>query len=302
MSDYRGQTIVVTGATGKQGGAVARHLLSGGWRVRAITRDLSKPEVRALHDLGCEVVRGDLTDRSTLDRILRDAYGVFSVQTWWEEGCDAEVKQGRTVADACQSAGIKHLVYSSVVGADLRTGVPHFESKWTVEQHIRSLSVPWTILRPVFFMDNYNSPDFRKTLSEGTLSQLFRPDRRIPMIAVDDIGAFAALAFADRGNFIGKVLTLAGDELTMPQAAACFSRVLGRPVTYQQASIEEVRRYSPELATMFEWFNGHSLEVNIPACRVMYPPLLTFETFLVKTGWEKLLVEHPEEYAYIPML
>jgi len=142
--------IVVCGATGKQGGAVARSLIDRGFQVRGLTRNPHKPEAQALADGGVEVVQGDMEDRSAMERVLEGAYGVFCVQNFWETGYDGEVQQGKTVADAAKAAGAEHLVYSSVGSAHRQTGIPHFESKWEVEEHVREPDAPYTILRPVF--------------------------------------------------------------------------------------------------------------------------------------------------------
>src|SRR5215204_4627383 len=147
--------IVVCGATGKQGGAVARSLLERGFQVRALTRNPQKQEAQALADQGAEVAQGDMEDRSSMERSLEGAYGIFSVQNFWETGYDGEVQQGKTVADAAKAAGVEHLVYSSVGSAHRQTGIPHFESKWEVENHVREIGLPYTILRPVFFMQNW---------------------------------------------------------------------------------------------------------------------------------------------------
>ena len=148
------RVVLVVGATGKQGGAVARSLLDRGFQVRGLTRNPQKPEAQALTEQGAEVVQGDMEDRSAMDRVLDGAYGVFSVQNFWETGYDREVQQGKTVADAAKAAGVEHFVYSSVGSAHRQTDIPHFESKWEVEEHVRQIGLPYTILRPVFFMQN----------------------------------------------------------------------------------------------------------------------------------------------------
>ena len=122
--------ILVSGATGQQGGAVARNLLEWGFTVRALTRDTDKAAARELADLGAEVVSGDLEDRASIERVLDGVYGVFSVQQFMETGVEGEVRQGVLLADAAKAAGVEHLVYSSVGSAHRDTGIPHFESKW----------------------------------------------------------------------------------------------------------------------------------------------------------------------------
>ena len=275
--------IVVTGATGQQGGATARHLLAQGWRVRALVRDPNKPAAQELAAKGAELAQGDLDDRASLDRALSGAYGVFSVQTFMgPEGPVGETRQGNRLADAAKAAGIQHFVYTSVGGADRKSGVPHFESKWQIEEHIRSLGLPATILRPVFFMDNLWSPWMGPR--DGVLAIGLRPTTSLQMIAADDIGAFAALAFARPQEFIGKALEIAGDSLTMPQVADAFTQVSGQPVRFVEQPLEQVRSFNAEMGDMMAWFNDHGYTADIPALRKLRPGLLTFETWLRKTG------------------
>ncbi len=284
------ETILVTGATGHQGGAVARHLLSRGWQVRALTRDPQKPAAQALAKLGAAVMSGDLDDRRSIDQALVGVHGAFSVQNFWETGAAREIQQGKTLADAARAAGVKHFVYSSVGGAERNTGIPHFDSKWEVEQHVRALGLPATILRPVFYMDNFNSPNFRPAILQGTLTLALPPARTLQMIAVDDIGGFAALAFEKPGEFIGRAFELAGDELTMPQAAEAFSRATGRAVRFVEQPLEQVRSFSKEYAVMLEWFDREGYQAGIPALRALYPLLHTFEAWLRKSGWAQASV------------
>ena len=138
------RVILVSGATGQQGGTTARNLLERGFAVRALTRDTEKAAARELADLGAEVVSGDLEDRASVDSVLDGVYGVFSVQQFMETGVEGEVRQGALLADAAKAAGVEHLVYSSVGSAHRETGIPHFESKWQVEEHVRASGVPCT--------------------------------------------------------------------------------------------------------------------------------------------------------------
>jgi uncharacterized protein YbjT (DUF2867 family) len=281
------KTILVAGATGQQGGAVARHLLAAGWPVRALTRDSDGPAARALADQGASVVQGDLADRSSLERALEGAYGVYSVQVFWPPsvGVEGEVLHGKSLADAAKAAGVKHFVYSSVGSAERNTGVAHFESKWQIEQHIRAVGLPATILRPVFFMENFNFPNFRQPILEGTLNWELRPDTRLALIAVDDIGAFAALALEKPEEFIGQAIEIGGDELTPPEVAEHFSEAIGRPVRFVEQSLDQVRSFDSEMAAMLQWFIDEGFQIDIPALRAMHPKLLTFEAWLTKAGW-----------------
>lgn len=289
MINNKGKTILVTGATGNQGGAVACSLVASDWTVRALIRDPSKPLALALAEKGVHVVKGDLDDRASVDQALKGVCGVFSVQAFIEQGTAGEVRQGKALADVAKAARIEHFVYSSVAGAERNTGIPHFESKWEIEQYIRALKLPATIFRPVFFMYNFNSPLFnlRQSILGGTLSLAIRPDKSLQMLAAEDLGAFVTMAFKKPEDFTGKAIELAGDEMTMPQAAEVFSRGIGRPVRFVEMPIEQVRSFSEDLALMFQWINENGFQGDIPALRRLHPKLMTLEAWLRKTGWGK---------------
>jgi uncharacterized protein YbjT (DUF2867 family) len=278
--------ILVTGATGQQGGAVLRHLRTQGFALRALTRDVRSPAARTLAATGVAVIQGDFDDRASLERALAGMYGAYAVQNPWQSGgVEGEVRQGIAFADAAKAAGIQHLVYSSVGSADRQTGIPHFESKYQIEEHIRAIGLPHTILRPVFLMENFLAT--RDSIMSGTLAEPLMPATPLQLVAVDDIGAFAALAFAAPEQWIGRAIELAGDELTMPQAAERFGRVIGRPVQYVQVPMAEVRRtLGEDQATMITWFNQVGYGANIPALRAIYPALTTLEQWLRRTGWQ----------------
>src|SRR5687767_1726315 len=277
--------ILVCGATGKQGGAVARSLLDRGFRVRGLTRNPQKPDAQALDKQGAEVVQGDMEERSALERALEGAYDVFSMQNFWETGYDGEVQQGKTVADAAKAASVEHFVYSSVGSAHRRTGIPHFESKREVEEHVRELGLPYTILRPVFFMQNWEW--MREMVLGGTLAQPLDPDRPFQHVAVEDVGAFAAIAFENPERWIGREVDLAGDEQTMPEIADTFGRVIGREVSYYQVPWDQFEeQMGKEFTVNYRWFNDVGYEANIAALRQEYPELTTFERYLRSHGWE----------------
>lgn len=296
--DKKGKIILVTGATGKQGGAAARHLLSGGWQVRGLTRDPDSDRANELRKLGAEMVQGNLDDRSSLDRSLEGVYGAYSVQQPWEHGLAKEVKQGKRFADAAKAAGVEHFVYSSVGSANQNTGVPHFESKWEIEQHIRDLGLRYTILRPVFFMENLFAHGIRDKIFEGTLALGLNPDTKLQIIAVEDIGEFAARAFESPEEYGGRELDLAGDELTGREMAAVFSRVLRTPVSYSQIPIEQIRGFSNEYAIMYEWFNNVGYDVEIATLRRIYPELKTLDIWIEQTGWKEKLAEWTKAHVH----
>ncbi len=282
------KVILVTGATGNQGGAVATQLVSLGWPVRALVRDADKPASRVLTWKGIELIEGDLDDPLSVGRALRGAYGVFCVLSWREEGIEKEIEQGRNIVDTAKAYGVKHFIYSSVGGAERSTGIPHFDSKWQIERYLYGSGLPSTVFRPVYMMYNFNSPETRSSILKGALTMNIKPDRPLQMIAAEDLAVFVGLAFENPSDFMGKAIELAADELTMPQAAEVFSRVIGRPVRFIERPISEAYRVSKESALMMEWFNRHGYRADIRTLRVLHPGMMTLETWLRKAGeWAK---------------
>ncbi len=278
------RVVLVAGATGRQGGAVARHLLRAGWQVRAMTRKPDQPPAQALADLGAEVVYGDMDRPETLPPLLAGAYGVFGVQNFWEVGYEREVAEGKALADAAAAAGVQHFVYSSVGSANRETGLPHFESKWLIEQYLATLGLPYTIFRPVFFMDNLLGS--REGILAGRWDFGLPPEVPLQMVALDDIGGFVALAFDRREEWLGRATDLAGDELTGPQACAKLSATLGREVAYNPIPIPEIAKQNAEWAQMLQWFVDYGYEADISALRALYPPLHDFDAWLPTVPWE----------------
>ncbi|MGE5646728.1 MAG: NmrA/HSCARG family protein [Acidobacteriota bacterium] len=278
--------ILVTGATGKQGGAVVRHLRGRGFSVRALTRDPAKPAARELIKQGAEVVRGDMENAASLASALDEAHGVFGVQTPYEGGVEAELRQGKNLASAAQRAGVRHFVYSSVGSADQKTGIPHFDSKFQIEEQIRGSGMPFTILRPVFFMENLLG--MAGSIREGKLALPLAPDKKLQMIAVDDIGAFATMAFEHPQKWIGRAVDLAGDEITMADLAALLTRVTGREVKFEQVPIDDFESQAgKELGSMWRWFGEVGYHADIPALRQEYPRLTSLNQWAQAQNWNE---------------
>ncbi len=253
--------------------------------MRALTRNQNSEGAQALAEQGAEVVQGDMEDRSDMDRVLEGAYGVFSVQNFWEAGYDREIQQGKTLADAAKAAGVEHFVYSSVGSAHRETGIVHFDSKWEIEEYVRELELPYTVLRPVFFMQNWEM--MRDQILEGPLPQPLDPDKPLQQVAAEDVGAFAALAFEHPDEWLGREVDLAGDEQTMPQIAETFSRVTGKEIDYYQVPWDQFEeQMGEEYAVMYRWFNEVGYEADIATLRQEYPELTTFEGYLRGHGWE----------------
>ena len=282
--------VLVAGATGRQGGAVVRHMLPKGWRLRALTRNPKSYIARQLAEKGVELAEGDMDDPASLERAARGVYGIYSVQDFWTVGARREVQQGKNLADVAKKAGVEHFVYSSVGGAERNTGITHWETKWVVEKHVRSLNLPVTILRPASFMETYHITEVEIGLLKGKLADPIRGDKPYQTIATDDIGAFAALAFERPKDFIGLDLEIAGSELTNIDAAKVFSRVLNRPVKFQKLPLPIVRLVlGKEFYEMFHWFNSKGYQANIPELRRRYPEvrLHSLEDWLREDGWDK---------------
>ena len=258
------KTILITGATGKQGGATLRHLAKrGGFKLRAMTRKPDGDAAKALSALGAEVVAGDLNDAASLERAVAGAWGAFAVQNTWEAGVEGEEEQGKRFAKIARDKGVQHFVYSSVGSANRGTGIPHFENKLRVEETIKQLKFPsHVILRPVFFMENLPSPWF---LNGDKLTTTLKPETKLQMVAVDDIGKFSAAAFVEADKFKGAEIEYAGDAVTMAEAAAAMSELTGKTVTFQQIPIAAVRANSEDFALMLEWFDAVGYGADIPS-------------------------------------
>lgn len=271
-------TVLVAGATGRQGGAVARLLLEKGHRVRALTRRPDSAEGRALAAAGAEIRAGDLADAASIERAARGADAFFLVATPFEAGVEAEVRQGRLAASAAGRAGVRHLVYSSVAGADRRTGIPHFDSKAEIEQHVRQLGLASTIVAPVFFMENFLGPAFVDGLRTGVLAAPLPPGRSLQMVAVPDIAGFVRLVLERPSEFAGQRVELASDEVTMPQAARILSQVTRSEIAYAFTPLATVRQHSEDLARMWDWFERVGYGCDLAALRAAYP----------EVGWHDL--------------
>jgi uncharacterized protein YbjT (DUF2867 family) len=271
------RTILVTGATGKQGGAVLRHLDGKGFRLRAMTRKPASEPARALAARGVEVVEGDLDDNASLTRAVKGAWGVFGVQNTWEAGVEKEEEQGKRLARVAREHGVEHFVYTSVGSAHLKTGIPHFENKARIEDTVRGLKFPsHVIIRPVFFMENLPGPWF---LQGDKLMTAMKPDTVLQMIAADDIGKFGALAFVQHAEMKGQEIDIAGDAATMPRAAQLLGAAMGKTIEFVPVPIEAIRQNSVDTALMLEWFDKVGYTADIPKLEKTYFPLTKLEAW-----------------------
>jgi uncharacterized protein YbjT (DUF2867 family) len=252
--------ILISGATGHQGGATAKALAGKGFTIRAMTRKPDSDAAKALAAQGAEIVQADLDDEASLRAALKGAWGAYGVQNTWTAGVEGEEAQGHRLAKLAKEAGVQHYVYASVASADRQTGIPHFDNKARVEGTVRGLNFPsYAIVRPVFFMENLAGPP---VLNGDKLVSALDPKTVLQMIAVHDIGQYGALAFTD-ARFKNLELDIAGDAVTMPQAAAALGKAKGTPIDYLQIPMSEIRKNSEDFALMLEWFERVGYDADI---------------------------------------
>jgi len=270
-------TVLVAGATGRQGGAVARLLLDRGHSVRALTREPRSPAADRLRELGAEVMAADLEVFESVERAA-DGADAFFLMTPLDRGPKAELRAGRWAAYSAKDAGVRHIVYSSVAGTDWVTGVPHFDSKRQVELYLQELGVPFTIVAPAFFMENLLGPALLAGVRAGRLSMPLPAARRLQMVAVDDIAGLVRLAIERPAEFVGKRIEIASDELTGPEMATALSHASGMQVAFAQGSLARVRAQNEDLARMWEWLDRVGFDIDIEALRREHPDV----------GWHSL--------------
>ena len=281
-------TVVITGSTGKQGGAVARGLLERGHKVRAVTRDTNSSQAKSLATAGATLVAASLEDTAALTQALEGATSLFAMTTP-SGGTDAETRQGVAAADAAKATGV-HLVFTSVGSANRQTGIPHFDSKYEVEKHIAKVGVRATILAPVAFMENLYF--IKEQLAKGIYAAALPPARALAQVAVADIGAVAVRVLEDAGRFTGKRFDLASDELTGNDVVAILSRVTGRPFAYYQVPLDVIRqRMGEDGARMYEWLDRVGYTVDRAALHREFPDVAfhDFESWAKMQDWNALL-------------
>ncbi len=290
-----GETIVVFGGTGQQGGSVARALRLDGWRVRALVRDTTSKKAKMLVAQGIETVQGDLADSSSIQAAMAGADGVFSVQPSSGQGAaygvtdEDEVRYGKLVADIAVASGVHYFVYSSANAAGpTATGIGHFDSKSEIEAHIRRLSFSSTIIRPSAFMEILALPGMG--LDRGEFSFLMKPDQAMQFIAVEDIGKIVASIFASPAKFRSRTFEIAGDVVTGNELAEKFTRASGRQITYHRFP-DELLEQNPFLGGLAGLVDQGRLAGNadIAALRMEFPRLLTMDAWLEGAGRPALL-------------
>jgi len=257
------ETILIIGATGAQGGSVTNALLEKGYNLLAYTRNAKSDKAQALALRGVSIIEGDLTNIETLTAAMQKADTVFAVTSPFEAGTESEVLHGYNIADAAKAANVKHLVFSSVSDANHSTGVPHFDSKYKVEQRIIENGLNYTFVAPVFFMENHVTAWAIPSLKEGKLSIAMPNDRKLQQVSVRDIGIFAATVIAMGVKAYGLRVNIAGDELTGDETASILSAASGKAITFQSVDPQYLRSNSEDLYLMFKWFDEFGYSANL---------------------------------------
>ena len=222
--------VLVIGATGKQGGATAKALLDRSFHIRALTRNIRSPAATRLADKGIRVVKGDLSDKSSLISALEGVSAAYFM-TDSSIGIEGEIAQANDFIAALQEAKVDRVVYSSAHSADRTAsigGVPHWDSKLDIEKRLKASGLKWTILRPVSFMENVPLAGVARYMALGTFSTLLGgPSVKMQVVSVDDIGFIAAKAIAEPEVFIGQTVDIVGDDVSVTDMQKAFENVAG---------------------------------------------------------------------------
>jgi uncharacterized protein YbjT (DUF2867 family) len=282
--------VLVTGATGQQGGGLARLLLQRGHHVRAVSRKPDSVASNELRRLGAEVVPGDLGDRASIERAAKGVDVAYLVATPYEQGVAAETRFGKTGLDGVHAAGVPYVVYSSVSDADRKTGIPHFDSKAEIEEHLKGLGTEYSIVAPVFFMENLMAPWITGGLTQGVLATGILPDRKLQVISLPEIAEFTALAVENPHSFRGKRINIASDEPTPTEIARQLSERMGRKLAYHALPLDDVRKQSEDFAKMYDWFNRVGYSVDIAKLKHEYPQVhwRSFREWSAAQDWSRV--------------
>jgi len=280
QTDPEPRTILVGGATGRQGGAVVDQLVARGYIVRGMTRKPDGKKAQALVGKGIEVVQGDYGDPASLLAAMRGVDGVF----FYTAFSPNELTHGTNVIEAARASGVMHLIYSLGAAADPENGMQDAMAG-QVEMMIRDSGIPYTVLRPVAFMENYRGQ--QKRITRTGIVDSRAPERIATLIAIEDIGFFVGEAFDNPDVWVGRAENISGDQMTMQELADTFSRVTGQEIRYQRMPLEEYLAMFPKpLRPLFRWYDEAGYTADTAGWRRKYPDLKTLEQYLGATGWK----------------
>ncbi|HEY7592189.1 MAG TPA: NmrA/HSCARG family protein [Actinophytocola sp.] len=276
--------VVVLGATGRQGGAVARHLLAGGWRVRAVTRTPDSPAAQTLAGAGADVVRADMADPADLRIALAGAYGVFSVQNPMISGLTGEVTQGVNVGTAAAEVGARHVVYGSAGVGRPGTGVGSWDSKMAVQAHLESLQLPLTVLRPMAFMELMSDRRFYPSVAVWhVMPKLMGGDRPVPWLCLDDFGAVVARVLAEPDRFVGADLSLASDVRSIDECRVLWRETFSRDPRRFPMPVWLFEKFvGTDLTTMWRWLHTNATDVDTAVTKALATDARTVRQWLLE--------------------
>jgi uncharacterized protein YbjT (DUF2867 family) len=283
MDTDMGRVIVVTGATGRQGGGVTRALLEAGWRVRALTRNPGSQKAQTLSTIGAEVIQGNFDDRQSLQSAFQGAYGVYSVQNPMLSDLETEIRQGKLVAEVAKEANVQHLVYGSA-GIGKPTGIGSWDSKLQVEAYMKALGIPITILRPMAFMELMTDKGYYPAVSTWHLMPKLMGDTRpVGWISVDDLGIIAAKVFASRDQFVGQEIKLASDVKSIKECRALYREVISKNPPRFPMPVWMFKRFvGTDLTTMWQWLRTEEIDLDTASTHTIHPEAMSVETWLRK--------------------
>ena len=282
MISTQGKTIAVIGATGRQGGQVARHLRQAGWHVRALTRKPESKKAADLKSLGMEIVQADMNDKSSLESAFRDAYGVFNMQAPVPGRIEVEIRHGKNVAQAAKKTGIQHIVYGSAGLGNIKTGIEQWDAKIEVTQAMKDLGLPLTILRPVAFMELMSDPSYFPNASTWHIwPKLTGADYKIAWISVQDVGAIAATAFANPDKYIGKELSLVADVKSLNECREIYREVNGTyPSRFPMPMFLFEKFVGKDIPNMWRWLRKNPLTFDSSQTEEIHPEAMTVRSWL----------------------
>jgi uncharacterized protein YbjT (DUF2867 family) len=281
--------VLIFGATGNIGGAATRELLNRDWHVRAVTRNPGYEKAMTLANWGAEIFQADMEDMDSLAAAFQGFKRVLSVQNWTTSGVDGEIRQGKFVAEAAQSARVEHLVYGSAGTGSPHSGLPHFDSKIEVEAYMHELDLPFTTLRPVPFMELLSEKEFYPAMAAwGVYPEILGWETPLPWVAVRDIGIAIANIFDAPEKYIGRDLNLCGDVKTLQQCRTIFTAIDGRkPFRIPLPPWLFGKLAEDEFVQMWKWMVGYLAEIGhqglleiLENSREVCPEMLDVESWL----------------------
>jgi len=266
--------VLVLGSHGKLGGAVAKDLLkTNKYCVHLLVPDLENPKVKKLKEKGGKLYQGDLLNKKSLMDAMKGTQYVFSVQNYWETGKDREIEEGTNVIEVAKELGVQHLVYSSASGADKNTVIPYFEGKYQIEQKLIKSGLPHTIIRHVSLMENYLMPEIREGIEKGVFKTPLKPETKIQLLSIKDIGKFVQYAFENPEKSKGQIIDIAADELTQVNIAKILN------CKYANLELSELQK---DERSLYQWLDTVGYNVEIEKCKKCCPDLIDFKTFVNK--------------------